>query len=802
MGFEDTVTLATCNLNQWALDFDGNLERIRQSIREAKAAGAKYRVGPELEITGYGCEDHFLETDTFEHANESLAALLSEEEGLTRGIVCDIGMPVLHGGVRYNCRVWCLDGRILLIRPKLAMADDGNYRETRYFTTWPSGDGGDGGVVAHLLPAALRRATGQSEVPFGAGSLRFDDSSMASETCEELFTPRSPHIALSLAGVEIMSNGSGSHHQLRKLDTRLELIRGATAKCGGVYLYANQQGCDGGRLYYDGCALIALNGEIVAQGTQFSVLDVEVVTATVDLADVRSFRGAVSSRSEQAAQYAGGGGGGGGAAGARVVRVPFSLCTPHARPTPPMSRELRLHTGPEEIAMGPACWLWDYLRRSGASGFFLPLSGGADSSSVAAIVSAMCHMVVEALAGERAAAAAAAGDQGGGGAAAGGGGGGGGGGGRVEQDVRRVLGIGPDDELPAPPPLPETAAQGGGAAVGGAAAPSPSVVRVAIGPNGFDARALAASVLHTAYMGTVNSGAATRSRARRLAEQIGAHHLDFDIDAVVDALSGTFARVTGKVPRFQSQGGTLAEDLALQNIQARLRMVSAYLLAQLLPWTRAKQGFLLVLGSANVDEALRGYMTKYDCSSADLNPIGSVSKGDLKLLLRHCASTLGLPALSEIEAAPPTAELRPLAEGAEAANGGEHTQLDEDDMGMTYEELGVFGRLRKIGRCGPVSMFTKLCQSADAAWAALSPTAVAEKVKRFFRFYAMNRHKLCTLTPAYHAEEYSPDDNRFDLRQFLYNVRWPRQFSSIDRLAEDLETRREAAAHKDPRHRL
>jgi NAD+ synthase (glutamine-hydrolysing) len=66
----------------------------------------------------------------------------------------------------------------------------------------------------------------------------------------------------------------------------------------------------------------------------------------------------------------------------------------------------------------------------------------------------------------------------------------------------------------------------------------------------------------------------------------------------------------------------------------------------------------------------------------------------------------------------------------------------------------------------------------------------------------MNRHKLCTLTPAYHAEEYSPDDNRFDLRQFLYNVRWPRQFSSIDRLAEDLETRREAAAHKDPRHRL
>lgn len=38
------ATLATCNLNQWALDFDGNLERVRRSIEQARAAGATYRV--------------------------------------------------------------------------------------------------------------------------------------------------------------------------------------------------------------------------------------------------------------------------------------------------------------------------------------------------------------------------------------------------------------------------------------------------------------------------------------------------------------------------------------------------------------------------------------------------------------------------------------------------------------------------------------------------------------------------------------------------------------------------------------
>lgn len=53
--------------------------------------------------------------------------------------------------------------------------------------------------------------------------------------------------------------------QLRKLHQRLDLIKSGTAKAGGVYLYANQQGCDGNRLYYDGCACIAVNGQLVAQ---------------------------------------------------------------------------------------------------------------------------------------------------------------------------------------------------------------------------------------------------------------------------------------------------------------------------------------------------------------------------------------------------------------------------------------------------------------------------------------------------------------------------------------------------------
>merc|ERR1711898_86523 len=88
----------------------------------------------------------------------------------------------------------------------------------------------------------------------------------------------------------------------------------------------------------------------------------------------------------------------------------------------------------------------------------------------------------------------------------------------------------------------------------------------------------------------------------------------------------------------QITGGTSTENLALQNIQARSRMVMSYFMAQLMPWATDSgeapgKGSLLVLGSANVDEALRGYYTKYDCSAADINPIGGINKRDLKAFM-------------------------------------------------------------------------------------------------------------------------------------------------------------------------
>jgi len=167
-------------------------------------------------------------------------------------ILLDIGMPVLHKQICLNCRVVCLNSQILLIRPKLWLANDLNYRELRYFTPWTTQK-----VEDYYLPEIISEIQGQNKCRIGDAVISTKDTAFAPETCEELFTPNGPHIQQSLDGVEIFTNSSGSHHSLRKLQLRLDLILEATKKSGGIYLYANQSGCDGDRLLYDGCALVS-----------------------------------------------------------------------------------------------------------------------------------------------------------------------------------------------------------------------------------------------------------------------------------------------------------------------------------------------------------------------------------------------------------------------------------------------------------------------------------------------------------------------------------------------------------------
>uniref|UniRef100_A0A8C8H2U4 Glutamine-dependent NAD(+) synthetase n=1 Tax=Oncorhynchus tshawytscha TaxID=74940 RepID=A0A8C8H2U4_ONCTS len=191
------VILVTCSLIQRALDFDGNLERIK------RISGEKYRLGPELKICGYGCADHFY------------------EKLLGSPCVCML--------------LWLM-------------------------------------FIISLGNRELVINIEYDKVPFVDCVLPTKDTCIGSEVCAELWNPRSPHVDMGLDGVEIFTNSSANYHELRKADHRVILCV-CVCVWGGIYVFANQKGCDGDRLYYDGCAIVAINEDIVAQGRRFFLDD-------------------------------------------------------------------------------------------------------------------------------------------------------------------------------------------------------------------------------------------------------------------------------------------------------------------------------------------------------------------------------------------------------------------------------------------------------------------------------------------------------------------------------------------------
>lgn len=414
----------------------------------------------------------------------------------------------------------------------------------RYFVPWPRKV-----TQTYILPKVLSDVVGHIDCVIGDAVVDTLDTCLAAECCEELFTPASPHVETGLNGANIFFNSSGSHHELRKLDTRIQLLLEATRKSKGIYIYANQQGCDGDRLYYDGCAMVMMNGAILAQSSQFSLSDVEVVTAVVDLDEVSSSRSAPST-GMQAGQaldtpY-------------RRLMIPMSLhdqdaaiVDPRDGPTPPLTQP-HYHSAWEEIALGPGCYLWDYLRRAGgAVGYYIPLSGGIDSCATTVIVFSMCRLVAQAIRDGNL---------------------------QVIEDCQRITGEEHSWVLSA------------------------------------RAEDICNKILHTAFLGMEKqSSPETRARAKELAERVGSCHISHDIDLVFNALTAFFTTAMGWTLKFKVHGGEHAENLALQNIQARLRMVISYLFAQTWSMTRRREGGrgpkggLLVLGSANVDESVRRF---------------------------------------------------------------------------------------------------------------------------------------------------------------------------------------------------
>lgn len=91
----------------------------------------------------------------------------------------------------------------------------------------------------------IARKIDQETCPIGDAIIATRDTCVGLEICEELWTVKSAHIEMSLAGAEIIVNSSGSYMELRKAYIVRDLLKNASSKAGGAYLFSNFRGCDG-----------------------------------------------------------------------------------------------------------------------------------------------------------------------------------------------------------------------------------------------------------------------------------------------------------------------------------------------------------------------------------------------------------------------------------------------------------------------------------------------------------------------------------------------------------------------------
>ncbi len=239
---------------------------------------------------------------------------------------------------------------------------------------------------------------------------------------------------------------------------------------------------------------------------------------------------------------------------------------------------------------------------------------------------------------------------------------------------------------------------------------------------------LVRQLLTCAYQGTVNSSVDTFNSARELAASIGARFYNWGIDEEVAGYVGKIQGALGRELTWQT------DDLALQNIQARVRAPGIWLLANV-------QNCLLITTS-NRSEASVGYCTMDGDTAGSISPIAGVDKDFVKKWLRWAETELGYPALRHVNALQPTAELRPL----------DDHQTDERDL-MPYTLLNRIERLAFYDRLSPQQVLAAL----DTEATGFDYAQLTVYVRRFYSLWSRNQWKRERYAPSFHLDDYNVD---------------------------------------------
>jgi len=364
------IKVSAAVLNQTPLDWNGNKARIVAAIEAARREAVSLLCLPELCITGYGCEDAFLSPGLQKMARQVLAEIVPATEGM----IVSLGLPLAYHHGLFNAACLAVDGRIAGFAAKRFLAGDGLHYEPRWFKPWPAG---------HRVEIDL----GGAEYPLGDVYFDCGGLKIGFEICEDAWVANRPGGELALRGVDVILNPSASHFAFGKAAVRQRFVLEGSRAFGVSYVYSNLLGNEAGRAIYDGGAMIASAGRLLAAGDRFSFADHQLTAATIDVDATRMIQSRTGSFLPSTEAELG------------CVSSAFEF--PPLEPAPESPSIAAWETGAnvkeEEFARAISLGLFDYLRKSQSHGFVVSLSGGADSAAVSCLAALAVEFAVAEL---------------------------------------------------------------------------------------------------------------------------------------------------------------------------------------------------------------------------------------------------------------------------------------------------------------------------------------------------------------------------------------------------------------------
>lgn len=371
------IKVAAGVLNQTPLAWLENKENILAAIADAKQRDVSVLCLPELCITGYGCEDAFHAPGVHDLAwrmlNEIAPATAASND--SPGIVVSVGLPVVYAGGIFNTVALLANGTIMGFVAKQHLAGDGIHYEPRWFKAWPEGVQGELEIDGETYPIG--------DLLFDVGGVR-----IGFEICEDAWVGQRPGASLAERGADLILNPSASHFAFDKHNVRQRFVLEGSRSFHVTYVYANLIGNEAGRAIYDGDAMIASGGQMLAVGPRLSFRSHLLTDAIVNIETTRMARARTGSFEPEVDGDE-----------SDVVSTSFSwppcqLQRPEVYTEPWMEgRSVK----EEEFTRAVSLGLFDYVRKSRSRGFVVSLSGGCDSASVVALIDSMAKLSIEEL---------------------------------------------------------------------------------------------------------------------------------------------------------------------------------------------------------------------------------------------------------------------------------------------------------------------------------------------------------------------------------------------------------------------